>query len=184
MRHFQLIHAGLDVAPILAELDAAPELWDADPDRTTRDASPHADSSDIWLRYFPRASLMSDADFNTPGLCEFYPAWHRLPSLHRVVWALMSTLQATELGGCLLTRLPPGGRILPHVDDSWHARHFNRKVYGVLRSNPWCINRCEDEVVSFRAGELWSFVNTVPHSVENLGETERVAAIFCFRCET
>ena len=95
----------------------------------------------------------------------------RLPSLHNVVWALMSTLKATELGGCLLTRLPPGGRILPHQDDSWHAWHFNRKVYGVLRSNPWCINRCEDEAVSFRAGELWSFVNTVPHSVENGGET-------------
>ena len=53
MRNFQLIHAGLDVAPILAELDAAPELWDADTDRTERAGSPHADSSDIWLRWFP-----------------------------------------------------------------------------------------------------------------------------------
>ena len=55
---FPTLHAGLDVAPILAELDAAPELWDADTDRTERDGSPHADSSDIWLRWFPR--LVSD----------------------------------------------------------------------------------------------------------------------------
>ena len=183
MKHFSLIHAGLDVAPILAELDAQPELWNADNDRTARWQSPHAASSDIWLRYFPRAGLRSDADFDAEGRCEFYPAWHRLPSLHRMVWALMSTLRATELGGCLLTRLPPGASILPHTDDSWHARWFNRKVYGVLRGNPWCINHCEDEAVSFRPGELWSFVNTVRHSVENGGPDERIAAIFCFRSE-
>lgn len=184
MRHFELIHTGLDVAPILAELDAAPELWNENDDRTTRWGSPHAESADIWLRYFPRDKLRSDADFDAEGRCEFYPAWQRLPSLQRVVWALMSTLRASELGGCLLTKLPAGGRIFPHADDSWHAKYFNRKVYGVLRSNPWCINRCEDEAVSFRAGELWSFVNTVRHSVENGGPDERIAAIFCFRCET
>jgi len=184
MRNFELIASGLDVAPMLMELDAAPELWDADADRTKRANSPHAQSSDIWLRYFPRADLQSDSDFDRANRCEFYPAWRRLPSLHRMVWALMSTLQASELGGCLLTRLAPGAAILPHADDSWHAHHFNRKVYGVLRSNPWCINRCEDEAVSFRAGELWSFVNTVNHSVQNGGETERIAVILCFRCET
>jgi hypothetical protein len=182
MAHFQLIHAGLDVAPILAEIEAC--AWDEHSDRTLRANSPHAQSSDIWLRYFPRESLRDDADFDREGRCVFYPAWHLLPSLQRVVWALMSTLEATELGGCLLTRLPPGGRILPHVDTSWHARHFNRKVYGVLKSNPWCINRCEDEAISFRGGELWSFTNTVPHSVENGGHDERIAAILCFRNES
>jgi hypothetical protein len=181
--HFQLIHAGLDVAPILAELDAAPELWNEHADRTTRKNSPHAASSDVWLRYFPRSSLQYDSDFDRENRCEFYPAWSRLPSLHRVVWSLMASLQATELGGCLLTRLPPCACILPHADASWHARHFNRKVYLALKSNPWCINRCEDEAVSFRAGELWSFVNTVPHSVENGGADERIAAIMCFRSE-
>jgi hypothetical protein len=181
--HFRLIHSGLDVAPILAELGAVPELWDADNDRTARDNSPHAASSDVWLRYFPRDDLRTDADFNREGRCVFYPAWARLPSLHRIVWALMSTLQATELGGCLITRLQPGGRILPHADDSWHARFFNRKTYIPLKSNPWCINRCEDEVIGFRAGEIWEFNNLVEHEVRNDGPDERITVILCFHSE-
>ena len=183
MRHFQLIHAGLDIAPILAELDAAPELWNANADRTRRENSPHAASSDIWLRFFPRDTLHADADFNADGRCVFYPAWHRLPSLQRIVWALMSTLQATELGGCLITRLAPGASILPHADRGWHAEFYNRKVYIPLRSNPWCINTVSNEAVSFRAGEIWEFENTITHSVSNGGNEERITVILCFRSE-
>jgi len=181
--HFRLIHAGLDVAPILTELEAAPDLWDENRDRTTRAETAHAASSDIWLRYFPRDTLHSDADFQREGRCVFYPAWHRLPALHRVLWALVSTLQATEVGGALITRLPPGGRILPHADSAWHARWFNRKVYIPLKSNPWCINRCEDEVLSFRAGEIWEFNNLVEHEVRNDGPDERITVILCFHSE-
>jgi hypothetical protein len=181
--HFRLIHSGLDVAPILAELEAGDDLWDANADRTTRANSPHADSSDLWLRYFPRESLQTDADFNREGRCVFYPAWAKLPALHQVAWALMPTLQATEMGGGLITKLPPGGRILPHADDSWHARFFNRKVYIPLKSNPWCINRCESEVVGFRAGEIWEFNNLVEHEVRNDGPDERITVILCFHSE-
>jgi len=183
MTYFRLIHSGMDMTQLKVQLAQAPELWGEHGDRITRAASPHAESQDIWLRYFPRETLTSDDDFNAPGRCMFYPAWWRLPGLHRVVWTLMAQFQATELGGILITRLPPGGRILPHADDSWHAHYFNRKVYLAIQSNPWCINRCGDEAVSFRPGELWEFNNLVRHDVHNGGEQERLAAIMCFHTE-
>ena len=180
----RLIHQGLDVSPILAQLDAASEMWSQYDDRTTRAETAHGETSDQWLRYFPRETLTGPAAYNQPGQCVFYPAWDRLPALHAVVWGLMASMRSVELGGILLTRLPPGGRILRHSDgEAWHARHFNCKCYVVLKANARCIVECDGDEQVYRPGEIFELNNLLPHSMENGGTTERLTAIICMRVE-
>ena len=38
----------------------------------------------------------------------FYPAWHALPHLRPIVFGLMARLEAVQLGGVLITRVPAG----------------------------------------------------------------------------
>ena len=58
MRNFRLIHAGLNVAPILAELEAVLE-WGLYAERKERDGTAHGDMTDLWIRYFHRDTLTS-----------------------------------------------------------------------------------------------------------------------------
>ena len=48
MRNFRLIHAGLNVAPILAELEAVPE-WGLYAERKERDGTAHRAMTDVWI---------------------------------------------------------------------------------------------------------------------------------------
>jgi hypothetical protein len=185
MKYFSRVHEGLDVGPILAQLDASPHLWDEHRERTDRDDSPMRGTSDIWLRYFPREVLTSKEAYLAPGLLAFYPAWDALPTVHPVAFALMSTFRGVELGGCLISRIPPGGEVKTHTDGAaWTARHFNRKFYIPLRTNPGCRNVTLDEEVVFQAGEVWEFDNLVPHSVHNDGGEERINLIITLRDAT
>jgi mannose-6-phosphate isomerase-like protein (cupin superfamily) len=183
MRNFRLLHAGLDVAPILAELDAAPE-WGQYDERREREGTAHGDlTADLWIRYFARDTLNEPADYNRPGQCVFYPVWDRLPSIHRLVWGLMTSQRAVEIGGILCTRLPPGGRIERHADDAWHAHRYNRKCYVVLEANARCIVECDGDEQVFRQGEIFEFDNTRPHAMTNDGNDMRTILIICLRCE-
>lgn len=183
MQNFQQLFRGIDPAPALAEIDAHPELWGADPERTAAPNSPHAQSQDIFLRFRPRRELHEPADFGAPHFAEFWPAWSLLPALHPIVFNLMRQVSAVYLGGCMLTRIPGGAAILPHHDDGWHAQFMNRKAYVILRANAACINFCGDEVVVMEPGTAWLFRNDIEHSVENRGQTDRIAMIITMRTE-
>jgi hypothetical protein len=189
LQNFRQIAAGIDIAPALAELDAQPELWNSHPERRGS-GSPHEGVDDIWLRYRPKAELTEPARYLEPFIPAFYPEWYALPSLRPVVMALMAAMDAVQLGGLLMTRIPAGGQVKPHHDrGSWHAEFFNCKVYVPLRANLRCVNYSGVvlnntlERVVMRQGEAWTFDNQVFHSVENKGDTERITLIICLRCE-
>lgn len=89
---------------------------------------------------------------------------------------------ATHLGGVLLTKIPPGGKILPHHDrGTWHAEEMDLKVWLLIEANEGCLNTCENDRVIMRAGEAWTFSNLKVHSVENNGDTDRICLIICLR---
>jgi len=183
VRNFQLIHAGLDVAPILAELEAVPE-WGQYAERKERDGTAHGAMTDLWIRYFPHETLKEPADFNRPGQCVFYPVWHKLPAIHPIVWSLMASQHSVELGGILCTRLPPGGRIQRHSDrGAWHAERYNFKCYVVLQANARCVVECDGDEQVFRPGEIFEFDNLRPHSMSNEGSDMRTTLIICLRVE-
>lgn len=178
MSAFGLI-ASVPVAAIAAQLDTMPELWNVNTARRDAPDSPHSAMSDIWVRYGEGA-----IDHQAPHVSVMHPAWFMLPQMHGLVFDLMRSQCSTQLGGILITRIPPGGEVQPHDDrGSWHAEFYNRKVYVVLRSNARCLNECDGEEVGMRAGEVWTFDNLRSHSVVNGGTTERITLIICMRVE-
>lgn len=182
MRHFLKIASGVVTLPVLVELQRNPELWNANPVRKTFAGTPHAAMDDIWVRGRPVSELVDTAAYKAEFISEFYPAWAVLPSLRPLVFGMMTQTQAVHLGGILITRLPPGGKILPHVDsDSWHARHFNTKFHLTLTGQS--VSRCGGEAVTMQTGDIWTFNNQIEHSVENHGDCDRIVLIVAMRCE-
>lgn len=181
MKNFARVPGQFDPTEALAQLDANPSLWGRNPERIAVEGSPHAQSQDIWVRFRDPSVLHEPADYGAPHWAVWYPAWHVLTALHPVVFALASDVRATYIGGILITRIPAGAAILPHIDRGWHPDTMDTKAYLVLRANEDCINRCGDEAVIMRPGEAWVFRNDITHSVENHGETERIAVIVTMR---
>jgi len=168
-----------DVTDLAAQLASHPELWDQNTMRTGWKEGPFTETSDIWVRYGDDPEEFAGEHFPV-----FYPAWGLLPALHPIVFHMMSLVRATTLGGIMIARIPAGAKIPPHTDaGGWHAEFYPLKAYVVIQSNPLCVNRYEDEKYVFPTGEAWLFNNLVTHSVENRGETDRIAAIVCMRNE-
>lgn len=183
MKHLQKIASGVDVLPLLLAVKQHPELWDQFTPRKIAPESPHTAMQDIWVRYNDIRNF-ADGDlsrFNDPHYPVWYPAYDALPQIRPIIFGLMARVEAVQLGGVLITKIPPGGRIESHVDRGWHVEHYNTKLYVVLQSNPQCLNRVEDEVVSMQAGEVWYFDNTREHEVVNNGDDDRITLIVCTR---
>lgn len=186
MKNFVKMAGGIDTAPLLLGIARQPGLWDRHTERTAPEGSPHADVSDIWLRYNDIKPYKKSGDmsgFNDPHDAVFYPEWYALPQARPIVFGLMARVEATRLGGIMITKIPAGGRVLPHVDDNWHVHHYNTKLYVVLQTNPQCWNRVEDEQVVMAPGDVWYFDNTKEHEVVNEGDIDRITLIVCMRCE-
>jgi hypothetical protein len=112
----------------------------------------------------------------------FWPAWHELPALRPMVFALMTRVGAVELGSILITKVPPGQMIQPHTDaGNWAPLFYNTKAHVTLLGSS--ISQCEEEQVIMRQGEVWTFDNLLVHSVTNNGDCERICCIVSMRCE-
>jgi mannose-6-phosphate isomerase-like protein (cupin superfamily) len=179
---FVQIATGIDVLPVMLELHRAEHLWDRDPERRLYPNTPHAEMVDIVVRYMPEADVTMEAR-RAEHRNVFWPAWHTLPSLRPVVLDLMRRVSATELGSILITRLPPGGKILPHSDrGSWAPEYYNCKCHLTLAGT--ALVRCEDEEARFEAGTIFTFDNLLMHSIFNAGKADRIVVIISLRCDT
>ena len=180
MRFVQLA-SGVDVVPVLLELNRAAHLWDRNPERRLYPGTPHAAMVDVTVRYMPEAQLTLEARA-LEHRNVFWPAWYELPSLRPMIFALMNRVACVELGSILITKLPAGGRILPHSDaGSWAPEYYNCKCHITLEGS--ALVSCEGEVCRFDAGSIWTFDNLITHSVECEGERDRVVCIVSMRCE-
>lgn len=181
MRHFQRLAVNVDVGPLRHQLAAHPELWGQHGARRC-DGSPHAGSADIWARYRAIDELTSPAAFGEAHRSVWYPAAAMLPAVKAIGCELMVRPQilASALGGVLLTRLPPGGEIKPHVDDGWHAR-FYEKIYVAVQNGPGAVFGWPSGEVRAEPGEVYWFRNDVPHWVVNGSDDERISMIVCVR---
>lgn len=188
MPHFLKISEGIDVSELARQLDENPELWDANTSRKTHAGSPHTQMSDIWVRYNDkrRLDLNNLAAFNNEHVPVWYPAWEKLTALRPILFDLMAKVQGEMIGGVLITRIPPGMGIAPHVDLGWHVDQYD-KFYLSVRSAPGADFICEHDGVTERLnpkpGEIYLFDNRKCHSVENKSDQDRITAIMCIRTE-
>lgn len=178
MKNFLKLEGFVDTTAASIALQLHPELWNAHNSRKDYERSPHRQTSDIWVRTAEKRE-----DFAQPHWPVWYPAYKQLPALRPIIFALMARVEATHLGGVLITRIPAGARVLPHADTGWHPRHFGVKLYVPLASNDKCVFRVEDEEAVMRVGEVWWIDNTRVHEVINDGDTDRETLIICMRAE-
>lgn len=178
MRNFQRIAEGVNILPLLLSLQRQPGLWDRNRMRKDRRGSPHTQMDDIWVRYNPNPVDPEKA--NDEHDSQWYEAYYFLPELRPLVFATMAAVEGERLGGVLITRIPPGGRIEPHSDRSWHADYYD-KFYLSLKNPPECRFFCEDEAIIPRPGDIYWFDNSKTHWVENQGTDDRITVIMCIR---
>ena len=187
MTHFPMVTHSVPVDELVAQIDAQPELWGSIKARTRHPE--FARSDDIWVRYNDIQKYPNKlSEFNDVHLPVWYPAWHALPALRPIVFGLMASAQGEMLGGVLITRVPPGGRIERHADDGWHVDYYD-KLYVCLRNPleaPFTVLGDDGRVETLQPtpGDVHYFDNRRPHWVENRSETEeRMTLIICIHRE-
>lgn len=186
MKNFLQVAQGLDVVPVVHALQLNVDLWNKNSIRKTREASPHVQMDDIWVRYRDDKKFRESGDyskFNEPHFPIWYPSYKKLPQLRPIIFGLMARMNASMLGGVLITRIPPGGKIEPHSDKGWHPEFYKTKIYVPLQTNPQCWNRVQDEVVTMEPGSAWFFNNLEEHEVQNNGQDDRITLIVCMRVD-
>lgn len=178
MRNFLKVAEGVNVTPLLVALADNPDLWNQNTLRTQHPGTAHSEVSDI-LVFFNEITDDPSAVIDDRQVIP-YPAWARLPQLRPIIFDLMHMVGGVQLGRVIITRLPPGKTITPHVDGGAPAEWYTRYQLA-LQSLPGCIFSCGDESVSMRTGELWRFENTLEHSVSNASADQRLALIIDVR---
>ncbi len=163
---------GINVQPLAWALRKRPELWDQITARTIPADSPHHGCSDIWIRYYADGQ-----DPTGPHDSAWYPAAAVLP-VRELIFPLMAQVQATRLGGVLITRIPPGHQVRPHTDPGWHARFYEKFAISI-EAAPGQVFHVEDEQLETQPGECFWFDNAYQHWVLNPTPYERVTLIIC-----
>lgn len=184
MKYFQQLAAGVNVVPLLHAIQRQPELWNANPIRTKHPGTAHADVSDILLRFNDISEYERTSDPTTitdDKECIAYPAWEKLPQVRPIIFDLMRMVEASRLGRVIITKLPAGKTITPHVDGGAPATYFERYQIA-LQSLPGALFNIGDETVNFRSGDVWWIDNSVTHSVVNNSTDDRVVMIVDLRC--
>jgi uncharacterized RmlC-like cupin family protein len=179
-RHIELVkHKAFEVQGIQAELEGAE--WNAIKLRSQHPESPHREVDDIWVRYNPLENYHGDmAAFNGEHEAKWYPVAERLPSVKRVSEELMDRLGGVQLGFVLLTRIAPGKQVYAHIDQGWHARHYEKFCICVKADKKQSFN-FKDEELRTEDGDLFYFDNAYPHWVINDSDRERISLIVCIR---
>lgn len=179
MPNFKLIAEGLNVQPLLDKLAAQPELWTRITDRQNFPGSPHKDTETIYLRWAKDRSLMG-------GWYDLTQEDHfeTIAALAPEVFDLLAVsiekiLGATKqwdvnVGRVILTKMKPGGRITPHVDEGPYADRYDR--FHVCLSGASQLF-CGGEVESMIPGHLLWFNHKREHSVVNNCGQERIHLI-------
>ena len=172
MNYIRKINYGVNVAPMLWALRKNPELWDQNTARTAGETSPFHGTHDIWARFAAPGS-----DFTQPHESVWGDVAQVLP-IRELVYPLMSMVKGDQLGGVLITKIPPGGSVKPHVDPGWHARFYEK--YAIqIDSAPGQSFNFEKESLVTMPGDVYWFDNSVTHWITNDSAYDRITAIVC-----
>jgi quercetin dioxygenase-like cupin family protein len=175
----------LDVSQLKQELLSHYEEFDKYDFRRTVDGSPHTEMTDIWVRYNdinPFLEKGSLDGFNSEHDSVWYPVLDKIPSAKKVALELMAKVEGERLGGVLITKLAPGGKIDRHTDAGWHAQYYD-KFFVPIQIEKEATFGFDDGDIHAVEGEAWWFDNSNPHWVTNNTNCDRIAMIVCVRTE-
>ncbi len=172
----------VDPAPLKLALKEKPYLYGKYDLRSRRD-SPHREMTDIWVRtndvnpYLMAGDMTGFTDKHDPV---WYPVYSELPEITAIVSRLMSYMKGESLGTILITKLPSGGKIYPHVDSGWNAEYFD-KFYVPIENYEGSTFNFNGEHINPTEGEVYQFDNSKLHWINNDSLGDRVAMIICIR---
>lgn len=170
----QALPIALNVYQAQRELEGC-TAWNLLRMRTDPKNSPHRECDDIWMRY-RSGELRPDGSFD----CSWYDVADELPAVVDLCNAVEALTGATEIGGVLVTRIPPGKQVYPHKDFGWHAEYFEK--YAVqIRGNAKQKFSFEDCHLVTETGDLFTFVNQHGHWVTNDSDEPRITLIVCLK---
>lgn len=175
MNHIALLRTGIDVSAIALELRQHPFLWNQCNGRTTAPGTPHGGVDDIWARYAP-----ADTDVTKDYESVWYPAAEFLPATVAAVYSIMAAAKGDRLGGVLITRIPAGGGVAPHIDRGWHAEHYQKFALQIA-AHPQQAFHYNDGALVTAPGDLYWFNNQHSHWVTNDSPVERLTLIVCVK---
>ena len=177
----RMLASGLHVAGLVKQLNKHPEAWNTHNQRTTAYATPHKSVDDIWVRYNDWANFKGDrVAFNNAHTSVWYPVVTDIPDAWSLARRVMRRVGGWRLGGVLITRIPPGGEVKPHIDTGWHAGYYEKFAVQIKgdRDQAFCF---EDGELSAEPGDLYTFDNSRCHWVRNDSDKERITLIICIR---
>lgn len=183
MQNFLKVAEGVDVLPLQLALQRQPELFGRHGQRQYVAGSPHAGMTDIWVRYNDCRPFEQSGDwsrFNHEHDAVWYPESAFIPQVRPIVFCLMARVEGERLGGVLITKIPPGGKIDSHVDGGWHAGYYD-KYYVAVKSPDGSLFGFPDGEIRAKDGDVYWFRNDVPHWVENNSNDDRIAMIVCIK---
>jgi hypothetical protein len=196
----QFLFGGVDVKPLVEAIHAHPELWNQYGARTK--VYEHSKVSDIWVRYNDYANFDGNLSrFNDKHESVWYPAAKILPVeplVRKVVqrilletshWPTDGTARrylgepnagSLELGGVLITKVPAGGQVLPHIDRGWHAAYYEKFAVQLAANEEQAFCFEEAELIT-QPGDVYTFRNDITHWVENPSDEDRMTLIVCIK---
>lgn len=175
----------LDTEELKKEVCSVYNEFDKYPFRRTFPNSPHSEMTDLWVRYNninPYIEKGSLEGFDNEHDSIWYPVVDKLPSLKKLIFKLMKEVEGERLGGILITKLEPGGKIHKHTDKGWHAQYYD-KFFIPIQIDEHAIFGFNDGDIHAKEGEAWWFDNSNTHWVTNETEIDRIAMIVCIRTE-
>jgi hypothetical protein len=164
-----------DVSGLVQQLARNPDVWNRHRERTATKGTPHREVSDIWVRYGDTPDACS-----RPHKSHWYPCVSQIPAAWSLARRMFHMVGGKQLGGVLITRVPAGGEVKPHVDHGWHAA-FYEKFAVQVKGNAEQAFCFEDGSLSALPGETYTFQNDRLHWVTNPSAEDRMTMIVCIR---
>ena len=176
MKYFHKIAEGIDVMPLLHAVVRQPELFNTNRFRTTFPNTPHVDVDDILIRFSDTDKCPTTGHVIGDENLIWHPAYEKLPQAKPIILDLMRRVEAYALDRVLISKIRPGGRVLPHADkDGDYVQHKDRARYHiVLQGLPGSLYTTGDETVCMRTGEAWWFNAWEVHHVQNNSADDRI----------
>ncbi|MBL4651264.1 MAG: aspartyl/asparaginyl beta-hydroxylase domain-containing protein [Flavobacteriales bacterium] len=176
MKPFNDIGVRFDVEE-LGDFLISCDYWGEYPQRGS-EGSPHSQMVDIWARFKDPQYSLDTGDWSV-FLDEHESIWLKdIPEVKGICEKLMEVTCGDRLGGVLITKLPPGGKITPHIDSGWHATFYDKYMVPI-RNKPGSKFCFEDGYIEPEEGQVFGFRNDVLHWVENDSDEDRIAMIVC-----
>lgn len=166
------------VSESVAQIEATPSAWNRHSDRLFK-AGPHREVDDIWVRFNPIRN-MGVGFFTEPHDSEWYEVADDLPAVRKLAEQVYTDAGGSVLGGVLVTRVPAGKKVYPHIDNGWHARQYEKFAVQIKGNEQQSFN-FEDSALSPLPGQSYTFDNSKLHWVNNDSDEDRITLIVCVR---